>query len=112
MKAGRNQQVVMRLIEAVSANDIERIQSFYCEDSVFSAMPGADAVGQKAIWDIIAMVHDNAESVDWQVDDLCESDTGSVLTEGRVRYLIDGDWHEYVVNGAFEVRGSKITQWH
>ena len=112
MKAGRNQQVVMRLIDAVSDNDKDRIQSFFSDDSIFHNLKGRKTVGQDAIWDVIAAVHHEAEQVDWQVDRLQEDEAGSVITEGRVRYLIAGEWREFEVNGAFEVRGSKISHWH
>ena len=111
MKEGKNRQVIMRLIDAVSDNDKERIQSFFANDTVFTNLLGSTAVGQEAIWDAISGVHNQAEQVDWQVDNLVEDETGSVLTEGRLRYLIEGQWHEFEVNGAFEVKGSKITQW-
>ncbi len=112
MKEGRNQQVVMRLIDAVSDNDKERIQSFFAEDTVFKTVKGSDVVGRDAIWDVLANEHNQAEQVDWQVDNLCEDETGRVLTEGRVRYLINGQWQEVEVTGAFEVKGSKIIHWH
>ncbi len=112
MKAGRNQQVVMRLIDAVSANDKDRILSFFSDNSVYHNPEGSDAIGQEAIWNIIAGVDKGVEEVDWQLDSLQETEAGSVLTEGRVRHLINGDWREFEVKGAFEIRGSKITQWH
>jgi limonene-1,2-epoxide hydrolase len=111
MKVGKNQQVIMRLIDAVSDNDKDRIQSFFADDSMFYDLQGSKALSQDAIWSTIAGVHRDAEQVDWQVDSLEEDETGSVLTEGRVRYLIAGEWREIEVNGAFEVRGSKIAQW-
>ncbi|MEE8057115.1 MAG: nuclear transport factor 2 family protein [Pseudomonadales bacterium] len=112
MKAGRNQQVIMRYIDAVNDNDKERIQSFFAEDSIFCNLPDEHAVGQEAIWGAISDIHNNAEQVDWQIDNLCEDESGSVLAEGRVRYLVNGEWRECELNGVFEVRGCKITQWH
>ena len=112
MKAGRNQQVVMRLIDAVSDNDKDRILSFFSDDSVYHNPKGINAVGQEAIWHVIAGVDQHVEKVDWQLDSLQETEEGNVLTEGRVRHLIDGDWREFAVKGAFEIRGSKITHWH
>ena len=111
MKAGKNQQVVMRLVDAVSENDKDRIQSFLADDSVYYNLEGDKSVGRKAIWRLISSVHDQAKAVDWQLDELHEDEEGCVLTAGRVRYLIDNDWREYEVNGAFEVRGSKIAKW-
>ena len=102
----------MRFIDAVSDNDFDRIQSFFSDDSVFSNMPGDKVVGQSAIWDVMATIHNDAEQVDWQVNNLSEDESGSVLTEGCLRYLINGKWQEYPIKGAFEVKGSKITQWH
>ena len=112
MKAGRNQQVVMRLIDAVSDNDKDRILSFFSDDSVYSDAKGTHIVGQEAMWNLIAGVEKNVEKVDWQLECMQETESGNVLTEGLVRHLIDGDWHEYPVKGSFEIRGSKITQWH
>ncbi|ARN73744.1 nuclear transport factor 2 family protein [Oceanicoccus sagamiensis] len=112
MKAGRNQQVIRRLIDAVSDNDKDRILSFFSDDSVYHHPQGSKAIGQEAIWHIIAGVEDQVEQVDWQLDHLQETEAGSVLTEGRVRHLINGDWREFAVKGEFEIRGSKVTQWH
>lgn len=112
MKAGKNQQVVLRLADAVSANDKDRIQSFFAEDSILRTFAGDQVSGKSAIWGVISDFHNQAEQVDWHIETLREDDTGKVLTEGQVRYLIDGQWHEFEVKGAFEVKGSKIAQWH
>ncbi len=112
MKAGKNQQVILRLIEAIGDNDKERVQSFFCSHSHFQTLRGGAAVGQEAIWKAITAAGSGADRVDLQVDQLAEDAAGQVVTVGRVRYLKNGNWREYPVNGAFEVRGSKITRWH
>lgn len=112
MKAGKNQQVVMRFIDAVSDNDKERIQSFFADDSVFNLPSSEKTAGQQAISDLMVDMRGDAEQIDWQVDHLHEDQSGAVLTEGSVRYLLNGEWRKLEVNASFEVSGSKITQWH
>ena len=111
MKAGKNQQVIRRLIEAVSDNDRERVLSFFSDDSKFRALDGCSAVGREAIWNSISASNQGAEKVDWQIDQFDEDEGGKVRTVGTVRYLKNGRWSEYPFCGAFEVRGSKVMQW-
>lgn len=112
MKAGKNQRVVERYIDAVNDNNRDRIVSFFTEDSVFENMPEQALSGRDAIWEAMAPLHQSADRVDWQVDRLQELERGSVLTAGKLRYLLDGDWLEFDVNGLFEIKGSKIVHWH
>jgi limonene-1,2-epoxide hydrolase len=111
MKTGKNQQVILRLIDAVSDNDKERILSFLSDDTVIYTSPDQSTVGQSAIWELISAVHADADKIDWQVDHLVEDESGRVSTRGCLRYCINGRWSELPVNGAFKIRGSKITQW-
>lgn len=111
MKAGKNREVIMRLVDAVNENDKERIQSFFSSSSKFQALRGGSAVGQEAIWEVLTAAKSGADQVDWEFECLDEDAEGKVLTRGTVRYLKDGNWREYPIQGAFQVRGSKITQW-
>lgn len=111
MKEGKNLRVIMRLIDAVSDNDKERIQSFFGQDTVFNNLPGGTAVGQQAIWEVFARLHDDAQAVECQIDRLDENEAGQVMTTGQVRYLIDGQWRSFSIDGAFEVAGCKIAHW-
>lgn len=110
MKAGRNQQVIMRLLDALCDKDKDRVQSFFSNHSRFQTLRGGSAVGQEAIWEAITAARSGADGFDWQIQ-LDEDEAGRVLTVGKVRYRKDGNWREYPVKGAFEVRGSKIMQW-
>ena len=112
MKAGKKCQVIMRLIDAISENDKERVQSFFSANSRFQTLRGGAAVGQDEIWEALTAARSGAEGYDWEFDCLNEDESGKVVTVGKVRYLKNGCWREYPVRGAFEVRGSKITQWH
>ena len=112
MKAGKQQQLVERYIDAVSDNDQERIQSFFCEETVFENLSEHALVGRQAIWQAMASLHDKAEAVDWQVEQLAETDTDTVSTQGQLRYLLDGEWLHFDVTGSFKIRGSKIVHWH
>ncbi len=110
MKPGKNRQVIMRLMDAISDNDGERVQSFFCPESHIESSRGRPIVGQREIWQAIVDVQSDAEAVDWEIDHLDEQDD-RVLTVGRVRCLKNGHWQERPIRGAFEVRGSKITRW-
>lgn len=112
MKSGKNQQVIMRLIDAVSDNDKERILSFLADNTEIHTSEEQTAVGQKAIWALVSDIHDEADQIDWQVDQLIEDKSGRVLTQGCLRYLVKGRWCEVPVNGAFEVKGNKIAHWY
>lgn len=111
MKTSHNQQVVMRLFDAIMNNDRERVLSFFSDDSVLHNMPLEPAVGPEAIWAQLAQVQERAEEVDWTVHHIAVSDNGGVLTERTDRYLIDGRWREFKVMGTLEVSGCKIVHW-
>lgn len=112
MKAGKNQRVIERYIDAVNENNGDRILSFFAEDTVFENMPDQALVGQQAIWKAMEQYHKQAQQVDWAVDCLEEQSSGRVQTQGSVRYLVDGNWVHFEVNGVFEIKGSKIVHWH
>ena len=101
----------MRLLDALSDNDKDRVQSFFSYQSRFHTLCGGAAVGQEAIWEAITAARSGADGYNWEIDRLDEDEEGRVLTVGKVRYRKDGNWREYRVRGAFEVRGSKIMQW-
>lgn len=111
MKPGHNQQVVLRLFEAIAANDRDRVLSFFSDESVMHSMPLEPAIGQEAIWALLGQVHERAEEIDWAVHQIAESDSGRVLTERTIRYLIEGRWRELPVMGVLDVRGCKIAHW-
>jgi limonene-1,2-epoxide hydrolase len=112
MKPGKNQRVVERYIDAVNDNNRDRIVSFFADESVFENMQDQLLSGREAIWQAMAPLHQGAEQVDWQVDHLQELELGRVSTQGTVRYLKDGEWQEFEVNGVFKIKGSKIVHWH
>ncbi|MGK0498740.1 MAG: limonene-1,2-epoxide hydrolase [Oceanicoccus sp.] len=112
MKVGKKEQVIMRLIDAVSDNDIDRIQSFFADDSVYKDPQGNKIIGRQAISDVFASMHVDAQKVEWLVDRIQEDEHGEVQTEGQLRYLICDQWREVNIKGAFQVRGSKVAQWH
>ena len=110
MKPGHNQQVVLRLFDAIVANDRDRVLSFFSDESIVHNIPLEPVVGQEAIWALLGQVHERAEQIDWTVHQIAESETGRVLTERTIRYLIDG-WREVPVMGILDVKGCKITHW-
>lgn len=111
MKAGRNQQVILRLLDALGERDKDRVQSFFSDQSIFQTLRGGAVSGQESIWEAITAAKSGADEFDWEIERLDEDDCGRVLTEGKVRYLKNGNWREYPVRGRFEVRGSKILHW-
>lgn len=111
MKAGRNQQVILRLLDALGERDKDRVQSFFSDRSRFQTLRGGAAIGQEAIWEAITAARSGADEFDWEIDQLDEDGSGGVVTVGKVRYLKNGAWREYPVCGRFEVRGSKIMHW-
>lgn len=112
MKTGKNQQVVLRLIDAVSDKDRERVLSFLSDDTVLHTAFNQKTVGRDAIWDLISDIHATADQIDWQVERLDEDEFGRVITRGSLRYRIAEQWVELPVNGSFEIKGSKISQWY
>ena len=106
-----NQEVVRKFIEAVNANDKQRILSFFDDESVFHNIPMEPARGRDAIWAILAIVHDHSEQVDWVVHNIAQAENGHVLTERTDRYRMGGRWVEFPVMGIFEVRDGTIREW-
>ncbi len=111
MKVGKNRQVVLRLIDAASDNDKERILSFLADEMLLMEQATA-AESPVGFWSLLARVHSKADDVVWLVDTLYEQDCGSVETMGLLRYSVDGSWQEARVDGRFLVRGSNIHDWH
>lgn len=110
-KPGHNKQVVLRLFDAITANDRERVMSFFNQDSIFHNIPLAPAVGQEEIWEVFRQIHERADAVDWDIHHIAETGSGSVLTERTNRYFVDGRWCEFRVMGVLEVQGCKIAHW-
>lgn len=103
--------VVMSLIEAFNANDMERIIGHFTDDAVYHNIPTDPVTGPSAIREVLQGFLGMSSEVDWQVKNLVADEAGVVLTERVDRFHINGKWLELPVMGAFEVTGEKICAW-
>ena len=103
--------VVMSLIEAFNANDIDRVVEHFTDSSVYHNMPVDPVTGSAAIREVLNGFMGMSSNIDWIVSHIAEGDTGVVLTERVDRFEINGKWLELPVMGTFEVADGKITAW-
>ncbi|MBT4522304.1 MAG: SnoaL-like domain-containing protein [Halieaceae bacterium] len=107
-----NLDVINAFLEAINANDKDRIMSFFTEDSVFDNVPMGPVTGLAAIWEVLAMVHDIATGVDWKIHRLEQGPSGTVYSERTDRYEINGQWAEFRCAGIHEIDANgKIVLW-
>ena len=106
----KNQQVVVRLFDAILDNDRDRILSFFSDDSVFHPLSSDPVVGHAAIWAALTTAG-AAEAMERKLDCVVGHDDGRVQTERTERYLVGGSWLERKVTGVLAVKGCKITRW-
>jgi limonene-1,2-epoxide hydrolase len=106
---GRDQQVVMRLFDAILDNDHDRILSFFSDDTVFKPLTSAPVVGHAAIW---GALQGSGETIERQLHRVTPTGDGCVRTERTERHLRNGGWREVQVTSTFAVRGCKIAHWH
>ena len=110
-KMSNSSNVVVSLIDAFNANDLDRIMTHFASDAVYHNIPVAPVTGAKAIREVVQGFLGMATQVDWQTRNIAESSGGVVLTERVDRFLINGKWVELPVMGTFEVVGAKISAW-
>ena len=65
----------------------------------------------EAIRGVLEMFFNSASEIDWVIHGIAETPSGTVLTERTDRFLINGQWLELPVMGAFEIDGSIIRAW-
>ena len=111
MKYGQHERVVERFLDALTGQDMDRVQSFFADDSEMRRIDGAIIRGQEAISGYLS--ENDAIDMNWQfvkVEESGPADQVHAQLSGRV--LRGGAWRDFQLLGAFAVRGCKITQWH
>jgi limonene-1,2-epoxide hydrolase len=111
LRMSNSSNVVVSLIDAFNANDLDQIMTHFASDAVYHNIPVAPVTGATAIREVVQGFLGMATKVDWQVRNIAESSGGVVLTERVDRFLINGKWLELPVMGTFEVVGGKISAW-
>lgn len=106
-----NQQIIVDFLEAVKANDMDRIMEFFAPDCFYHNVPLEPVVGTAAIRQVLEDFNSLASEVEWTVHNMAETATGHVMTERTDGFLIEGKWIQLPVMGIFELRGGKIIAW-
>lgn len=106
-----NQQTVLDFIGAWNARDFEAMMSFFDEDSFYHNLPMDPVTGTAAIRAVLEGFFNMASEIDWVVHGIAETPEGVVLTERTDRFLINGQWLDLRVMGAFELDGRTIRKW-
>jgi limonene-1,2-epoxide hydrolase len=104
-------QVVMSLIEAFNANDLDAISDHFTDSSVYHNIPMEAVTGTAAIREVLNGFLGMSTAVDWVLVHIAEGEDGTVLTERVDRFEINGKWLELPVMGTFEVSAGKIEAW-
>jgi len=105
-------ETIKAFLEAINANDKDRILSFFTEESVFDNVPLGPVTGPEAIWAQLAPIHDVATAVDWEIHRLEEARSGTIYSERSDRYQVQGQWAVFRCSGIHEVNDEgKITLW-
>lgn len=106
-----NQQIIVDFLEAVKANDMDRIMEFFAPDCFYHNIPLEPVVGTAAIRQVLEGFNSLASEVEWTVHNIAETATGHVMTERTDGFLIGDKWIQLPVMGIFELRGGKIIAW-
>ena len=106
-----NQQTVMDFLEAMNANDIDRIMAFFAPDCFYHNVPLDPVTGREAIRQILEGFNSLATEIQWTVHNMAETHEGRVMTERTDGFLIGGKWVKLSVMGSFELKDGKITSW-
>ena len=106
-----NTDVVDAFVAAWNARDFDRLMSFFDAESFYHNLPLDPVTGTEAIRGVLEMFFNSASEIDWVMHGIAETPSGTVLTERTDRFLINGQWLELPVMGAFEIDGSIIRAW-
>ncbi|MCJ7808010.1 MAG: nuclear transport factor 2 family protein, partial [Dehalococcoidia bacterium] len=89
-----NQQIVLNFIQAVNEHDMNKALVFLDADCFYHNIPMEPVTGTEAIKGVLNPMLDVSSKVDWNVHNIAETETGSVLTERTDRFLIKEKWVE------------------
>ncbi|WP_425063793.1 limonene-1,2-epoxide hydrolase family protein [Pyruvatibacter mobilis] len=106
-----NTDVVEAFVAAWNARDFYKLMSFFDAESFYHNLPLDPVTGTEAIRGVLEMFFNSASEIDWVMHGIAETPSGTVLTERTDRFLINGQWLELPVMGAFEIDGSIIRAW-
>ena len=107
-----NQQIVLNFIQACNSRDINKMMAMFdSTDCVFHNIPWEPLSGTEAIREFLQNMFDNSSEIDWQIHNIAETDSGTVLTERTDSFCFLGKPMEVPVMGAFDLRDGKITAW-
>lgn len=106
-----NKSVVMEFISACNSKDVEKMMSFFDEDTLYHNIPMEPIVGATGIRAVLEPFLETASRVEWVVKHIAETGNQVVLTERLDRFLMKDNWLELPVMGVFEVEGSTIRAW-
>jgi limonene-1,2-epoxide hydrolase len=106
-----NQAIVQDFIGACSANDLERVMTFFSDDCAYHNIPMAPVTGPDAIRAVLTGFMGMASEIDWVLHNISQGSNGVVLTERTDRFKIGEKWIEIPVMGTFDLRDGKICGW-
>lgn len=106
-----NQQVVVDFLKSIKSRQTDQIMQFFDPDCVFHNIPWEPIVGIKKIKEFIQNMVNSSSELDWQVHNIAETATGSVLTERTDHFRFENKPMKVPVMGIFEIKNGKITAW-
>jgi len=112
---GRYAQFIQQFLNAIGRNNKADILSFFDEQSVFNNIPLETVTGPEGIWSVLEPLHKMAQAVEYELLNIAESSTGSVLTERVDRYTLLHDGKsitaEFLVMGTFDIEEGSDGEW-
>ena len=106
-----NSDQVRAFVLAFKRKDVDGIVAFFADDAIYHNMPMAPLQGRERIRAAIQGFVAPAAQVQWLLNAIAETDTGTVLTERVDRFLMGTKWVALPVMGAFDFQGGKISAW-
>ncbi|MCF7980531.1 MAG: nuclear transport factor 2 family protein [Pseudomonadales bacterium] len=108
---GAHSTVVLSFISACNERDIDKMMSFFDDNTTYHNIPLQPIVGVTAIRAVLEPFLLTTEAVDWVVKHMAETNLGVILTERLDRFLIKEQWLELPVMGVFEIENGLIRSW-
>ena len=102
--------VVLELIDAFNAIDLDRVVACFTEGAVYHNIPMEAVTGPDAIRQVLQGFMGSASEVQWDLLNIA-ADSGVVLTERVDKFKINDTWIALPVMGTFEVSDGKIDAW-
>ena len=106
-----NIPTVRAFCDAWKSRDPDRIAALMSEDCFYHNVPMAPVVGRPAIAEFIRAFLGDAQTVDFEILAIAETDDGTVLTERVDHFDYGGRRVSLPVMGSFRLKDGLVARW-